>query len=451
MADKLYVVQTAPKVIQRCMLMTTDPGDLVLDPTCGSGTTAYVAEQWGRRWITIDTSRVAVAIARQRLLTAKFDYLLPLRGRGGRGSPAGLEVPDRPAHHAEVDRPEPEPRPDLRQARADPRGAARRLRTRPLCARDGHHPDAPPGEARREAARRGQAGRHRRRPAAVGAAEGGRALGALAGAVRHRPRLAGGRCGQAVTAYRKAWRAKMDEVNACIAANAEQEELVDQPEVVARRRPGQRAVHRRGSCRPRNCRSGEDGLFGAGAPNEFERRERRAGSEAPRTDGRTSRRTSTRWSRSLQRRRGPLPEQQADAFARLEPLFETRPGARVSTPRGAGRRRASGRDPTGRRPWRVVFGPQYGPVTAQQVEDAIRAGRRYDDLVVAGFTFDAEALGGDRGVGAPEAADPHGPHPPRREPRHGRAAEGDAGQPALHRLRPAARSTSKHDGEASGS
>ena len=56
------------------MLMTTDPGDLVLDPTCGSGTTAYVAEQWGRRWITIDTSRVAVALARQRILTAKFDY-----------------------------------------------------------------------------------------------------------------------------------------------------------------------------------------------------------------------------------------------------------------------------------------------------------------------------------------------------------------------------------------
>src|SRR5947208_2617754 len=56
------------------MLMATDPGDLVLDPTCGSGTTAFVAEQWGRRWITIDTSRVAVAIARQRLLTAKFDY-----------------------------------------------------------------------------------------------------------------------------------------------------------------------------------------------------------------------------------------------------------------------------------------------------------------------------------------------------------------------------------------
>ncbi|KAA0236857.1 MAG: site-specific DNA-methyltransferase, partial [Armatimonadetes bacterium] len=64
--DKQYAVQTNPKVIERCILMTTDPGDLVLDPTCGSGTTAYVAEQWGRRWITMDTSRVALAIARHR-------------------------------------------------------------------------------------------------------------------------------------------------------------------------------------------------------------------------------------------------------------------------------------------------------------------------------------------------------------------------------------------------
>src|SRR5204863_9895060 len=71
---KLYVVQTATTVIARCLLMTTDPGDLVLDPTCGSGTTAYVAEHWGRRWITCDTSRVALALARQRLLTATFPY-----------------------------------------------------------------------------------------------------------------------------------------------------------------------------------------------------------------------------------------------------------------------------------------------------------------------------------------------------------------------------------------
>ena len=74
--NKIYVVQTVQKVIQRCILMTTDPGDLVLDPTCGSGTTAYVAEQWGRRWITCDTSRVALALSRTRLMSAKYPYYL---------------------------------------------------------------------------------------------------------------------------------------------------------------------------------------------------------------------------------------------------------------------------------------------------------------------------------------------------------------------------------------
>jgi len=73
-SDKVYVVQTNEKILQRCLLMTTDPGDLVLDITCGSGTTAYVAENWGRRWITCDTSRVAIALAKQRLMTANFDY-----------------------------------------------------------------------------------------------------------------------------------------------------------------------------------------------------------------------------------------------------------------------------------------------------------------------------------------------------------------------------------------
>ena len=124
---KVYVVQTNAKVIQRCMLMTTDPGDLVLDPTCGSGTTAYVAEQWGRRWITIDVSRVAIAIARQRLLTAKYDYL-PASGREARGH-WGIQVQDCPSHHSQEHRPEPQPRSHLRQARADPRSATRSAAT----------------------------------------------------------------------------------------------------------------------------------------------------------------------------------------------------------------------------------------------------------------------------------------------------------------------------------
>ena len=71
---KIYVVQTAMSVIQRCVLMTTDPGDLVLDPTCGSGTTATIAEHWGRRWVTIDTSRVALTLARSRVMGARYPY-----------------------------------------------------------------------------------------------------------------------------------------------------------------------------------------------------------------------------------------------------------------------------------------------------------------------------------------------------------------------------------------
>jgi len=81
--NKIYVVQTATMVIERCILMTTDPGDLILDPTCGSGTTAYVAEQWGRRWITIDTSRVALTLARARLMGARYPYYLLADSRDG--------------------------------------------------------------------------------------------------------------------------------------------------------------------------------------------------------------------------------------------------------------------------------------------------------------------------------------------------------------------------------
>src|SRR5207302_9711477 len=122
-------VQTHTKVIERCLLMTSDPGDLVLDPTCGSGTTSYVAEHWGRRWITIDTSRVPLALARQRLLTATFRFYEledELRGPFGgfvykreqnrKGEEVGGIVPhitlksiannERPKEEVLVDRPE---------------------------------------------------------------------------------------------------------------------------------------------------------------------------------------------------------------------------------------------------------------------------------------------------------------------------------------------------------
>ena len=99
--SKIYVVQTGTRIIQRCLLMTTDPGDLVLDPTCGSGTTAYIAEQWGRRWITIDTSRVALALARARIMGARYPYYLLADSREGQRKEAelsGSAPPESPAY-----------------------------------------------------------------------------------------------------------------------------------------------------------------------------------------------------------------------------------------------------------------------------------------------------------------------------------------------------------------
>ena len=92
--SKVYVVQTGTRIIQRCILMTTDPGDLVLDPTCGSGTTAYVAEQWGRRWITIDTSRVALALARARVMGARYPWYILADSRDGQVKEAELSRRD---------------------------------------------------------------------------------------------------------------------------------------------------------------------------------------------------------------------------------------------------------------------------------------------------------------------------------------------------------------------
>ena len=144
--EKRYVVQTAEKIIQRCILMTTDPGDLVLDPTCGSGTTAYVAEQWGRRWITIDTSRVALALARARVMGARYPYYLladspegqrkeaEITGRDSSLTtdhsatnpylwqhPAGLRLPARPPHNPPGHRQQRRDRRNLGAVRKTPR------------------------------------------------------------------------------------------------------------------------------------------------------------------------------------------------------------------------------------------------------------------------------------------------------------------------------------------
>jgi adenine-specific DNA-methyltransferase len=101
---KVYVVQTSPRVIQRLILMTTDPGDLVLDPTCGSGTSAYVAEEWGRRWITIDTSRVALALARARIMGARYPYYLLADSKDGQQREAEVtqSIPSEAPTHGNI-------------------------------------------------------------------------------------------------------------------------------------------------------------------------------------------------------------------------------------------------------------------------------------------------------------------------------------------------------------
>lgn len=100
-SEKRYVVETNPRVVQRCLLMATDPGDLVLDPTCGSGTTAFVAEQWGRRWITIDTSRVALALARARIMAARYPWFYLADSKDGRrkeGELSGKAISEEAGH-----------------------------------------------------------------------------------------------------------------------------------------------------------------------------------------------------------------------------------------------------------------------------------------------------------------------------------------------------------------
>ncbi|HUT60219.1 MAG TPA: site-specific DNA-methyltransferase, partial [Phycisphaerae bacterium] len=241
---KRYVVQTSSKVIERCLLMTTDPGDLVLDPTCGSGATACVAEQWGRRWITIDTSRVAIAIARQRLLTAKYDYheLRAVTAQDRERNPKGTWLTD-PTGQIQG--------PCTFNSKTVPhvtlKSIAQNTALDPIFAK--HEPilDERLAACNAALAKVSKAVRQELESKLL-AKERQEGKRAVTDADRRRwllPKSARWehwevpfdtdadwpkQLQEAVTEYRKAWRAKMDEVNACIAASAEPEELVDQPE-----------------------------------------------------------------------------------------------------------------------------------------------------------------------------------------------------------------------------
>ena len=433
-AEKEYVVQTHPLVVQRCMLMTTDPGDLVLDPTCGSGTTAYVAEQWGRRWITIDTSRVALTLAKHRLMTARFDYYRLralsaedvarnpngtwIEGADGNGGPNGarLTLDCRTVPHITL------------------RSIARNTSLDPIFAH--HEPllaaglealnravSAVTAETQRKLVEKLLA-KHRRdganavtdadvrrwllpdtpgdwlRP--VGARRPLKAVTARQ-AARYRDRIPAGEwrawqapfdadpdwpqpLQEALTAYRAAWRVKMEEVNAGIAANAEVEELVDQPAIV------------KGTVRVAGpftmegviaLEEGPDSPIG-GAPEELDD----FGAEDGDAAVANAEAHLDKMIRLLKASGVQFPGNKHQRFERLDPI--TGPAlihAEGEWLNGAGAARTVA----------VSVGPEAGNVTAWQVEEVVRAANRsgYDDVVFAGFGFDAAA----------QAAIEHAAHP----------------------------------------
>ena len=377
-SDPIFVVQTNTRVIEQCMLMSTDPGDLVLDPTCGSGTSVYVAEQWGRRRITIDTSRVAITLARQRILTAKFEYYETADG-SNRISDAGFKyknVPDislgRIADNVALDpifsKWEPLLDEKLHALNESLAKVGRNTRTS-LLAKLG--------------AKRAMRGRSNR----VTEADERRwnlpddkwehwqvpfdSDPDWPDALRER-----------LEEYRKAWFRKMEEVNTCIAANAEQRALVDQPEVLRGvvRVSGPftvEAVHP-----PEELLLSESPI--GGAPEELDS----FGEDSELINTDTSSNVEAYHDTLIRLLRNDGIRFQGNGvarFNRLEPLSD----GSVLHAEGEWENENS------EDPHRVAvsFGPRYGPVTAKQTEDSIRTAfrRGYDALVFAGFSFDGAA------------------------------------------------------------
>ena len=385
---KLYAVQTASGVIERCMLMATDPGDLVLDPTCGSGTTAFVAEQWGRRWISTDTSRVSIAIARQRLMTAKYDFMrLKDDSVGVAGGFSYKTVPHITlksiaqnqnldsifARHVSL----------LETAQAKCNDA---LNAVTLRLRDELQTKLL--RKQKDQGRKAITEADRRRWVLPEPGTGWESWQMPFDTDPDWPE----ELAAAVMAYRAAWRAKMDEVNSCIAANAEQEELVDQPETVKGvvRVSGPFTVE---AVQPPEMSLGDAealtvGEF-AGAPGEmetFELRmiETRVDQEAQNLDAYLD-----QMIRYLKMDGVLFPNNKTMKFHRLEQVMD----GSIIHAEGRWANGGPDPDPEGKANIGVVFGPQYGPITAMQVEEAIRQANRrgYDHLVLAGFSFDGTA------------------------------------------------------------
>ena len=426
-ARRAYVVQTSPKVIQRCMLMTTDPGDLVLDPTCGSGTTAFVAEQWGRRWITIDTSRVALTLAKHRLMTAKFDYY----GLRELEAEDQARNPDGPWISSTDDQGRATGEPMTFRCKRVPhvtlRSIARNASLDPVFEK--HEPLLATAldELNAELAHVG--GDLKRKLAAKlvekHRAEGARSIddgdirrwllpGTPADAMvpaparkpfkaltvaqveKYRRRIPDGvwrdwevpfdadpdwpaPLAGALTAFRRAWRSKMSEVDACIEANAESEELVDSPDVV------KGTVRVAGPFTMEGVIALEEGLDSpiGGAPNELETFDGNGdGAEIQAVNAEAH---LAKMLRLLKATGVDFAGGRKMKFTEMEPIVaDTQVHADGYWENGA---------ETGPRRVAVSIGPEAGNVSPLQVEEAIRAANRvgYDDLVFAGFGFDAAA------------------------------------------------------------
>jgi adenine-specific DNA-methyltransferase len=386
--EKVYVVQTNTRIVERCMLMTTDPGDLVLDPTCGSGTTAFVAEQWGRRWITGDTSRVAVAIARQRLMTARFDhYRLNNESKGVGGGFACRAVP-----HITLRAIAQNEALDPIFAKHDPILDARLADLNAALATVGSdkrsHLAGKLIAKQRAEGKRAATEADRRRWDLPKPPDGFQHWTAPFDTDPDHP----DNLAQAITAYRAAWRAKQEEVDKTIADAAEQEELVDQPEKVngVTRVSGPFTVE---AVQPAETSLDEAAHTSPidGAPEMLDETFAAVSADTATADPQNAEAYLDQMLRLLRQDGVRFLDNKEKHFTRLEPL-----GARSQAIHAEGRWVLKGEtddDPEGRATVAIAFGPQYGPVTAQQVEQLLSAASRrgYEELVIAGFTFDGAA------------------------------------------------------------
>jgi adenine-specific DNA-methyltransferase len=406
---RVFAVQTAESVVQRCMLMTSDPGDLVLDPTCGSGTTAFVAEQWGRRWVTIDTSRVALSIARQRLLTAKFDHYRTAAGPqgalGAENPGSGFKYKTVPhitlgaiAQNTNLDpifaKHEPILAAKLKAANDALAAVSASLRTTLKAKLDEKQKSEGKKSITDADRRRWILPPDNRDPKEKWTVDA-KFTGWYDWEVPFDTDPAWPKPLQdAVTAYRTAWRAKMDEVNACIAANADQEELVDQPEVVKGvvRVSGPFTVE---GVIPEELTLGEDGTVTDHTPNEFEA-DTTHDDEAKRDADRTRQQNAIAYiQRMIEKLRADgvtFPNNRRMQFTKVESLVD---GGEMS---GVHARavEAGKEDAT----VGIIFGPEFGPVTAQQIEAAVRRAKYYDDIIIAGFAFAPEATAEVENIGS---------------------------------------------------